>query len=487
MIMHSRRKFLRYATVWGSTTVLPLSCKKENEENEAIPYFNIIGNPKSISVESTALEMTYQCQSNAGWEFVAGSLETWVTVSPSSGKNDGAVTVSIEENNSVKERSMTFAIKVNGVKYRTLTFIQNNERPRITLSPAGGTTIAYPGGTIAIRVDSNLDDWDFTLTGNEGNWCQAARIPDGISLSANANNGGIRKVILNVTSSGFPGENKSLTVTQDTNLARVLRDKLWMWGHEPETINGMYNIPVGNNIGMADAIRSMGIPNVCVICFLDKPEPPFDEYIKQFSDTKRVAWSILSGPPQKYTYEQQKQEAFGLLEKMPNLDSFYLDDYFHGNAVPVVGNNVSPACLTPEQVRNLREEMQNLSQKPELAVVLYAHQLHPGIKPHIDHFDVVSFWTWWANDLAVLEDNFKKYRDIVPDKPTLLGIYMWDFGNSKPIPVESMKLQLDFALEKLKQEQIDGMIFHCTPLCDLDLEAVRYSRQWIAEHCDEET
>lgn len=265
----------------------------------------------------------------------------------------------------------------------------------------------------------------------------------------------------------------------------ILRERLWMWGHEPETINGHYNIPIGNNIGMSAAIRSMGIPNVCVVTYLGKPEPPFDEYIKQFGDTKRVAWSILSGPPQKYTYEQQKHEAFGLLEKMPNLVNFYLDDYFLGNAIPVPGSNISPACLTVEQIRALREEMQHLKQKPELAVVLYAHQLHPGIRPHIDHFDVVSFWTWWANDLAILEDNFRKYREIIPDKPTLLGIYMWDFGNSKPITVESMKLQLDFALEKFKQEQIDGMIFHCTPLCDLDLEAVHYSRKWIAEHGDE--
>ena len=29
------------------------------------------------------------------------------------------------------------------------------------------------------------------------------------------------------------------------------------------------------------------------------------------------------------------------------------------------------------------------------------------------------------------------------------------------------------------------MIFHCSPLCGIDLEAVHYSKQWIAEHGDE--
>ncbi len=265
----------------------------------------------------------------------------------------------------------------------------------------------------------------------------------------------------------------------------TLRDRLWMWGHEPETIIGIDNVPKGENISMADAIRFMGIPNVCVISYLDKPEPPFDKYIKQFRNTKRVAWSLISGPAKKYSYEQQKQEAFRLLKKMQNLVSFYLDDYFVDNAVPSTQGGISPANMTLEQICSLRNEILELKQKPELSMVLYSHQLHPGIKPHIDCCDVVSLWTWWANDLAILNENFKKYREIIPDKPTLLGVYMWDFGNRKPISVKSMKLQLDFALKKLQQRQIDGMIFHCTPLCGLDLEAVHYSRQWIAEHGNE--
>src|SRR5690606_13409457 len=111
----------------------------------------------------------------------------------------------------------------------------------------------------------------------------------------------------------------------------------------------------------------------------------------------------------------------------------------------------------------------------------YTQQLKPGIEPYIEYCDRISLWTWRGNDLAVLEDNFRKYRELIPDKPTLLGIYMWDFGNHKPITSEHMKLQLDFAHEKLKSGDVEGLIFHCTPLCGLDIEAVRHSRQWIAE------
>ncbi|MCL2743088.1 MAG: hypothetical protein FWE67_04485 [Planctomycetaceae bacterium] len=264
-----------------------------------------------------------------------------------------------------------------------------------------------------------------------------------------------------------------------------LRDRLWMWGHGPGTTDNLYNIPKGKKIDMADAIDYMGIPNVYVIRWEGKPEPPFDEYIKQFRKTKRVGWSIIDGAKQ--SYEQKKQWAFELFDKMPNLIDLNLDDFFHGLG-PKEGETVFPAGLTLKQLEELKKEMNAVERKPNLSVVLYTGgkhgQLHPSIKKHLDYCDVVLFWTWHATDLVGLEDNFKKYREIMPDKQTLLGLYMWDFGNAKPITMELMKHQLTFALEKFKQGQIDGMIFHCTPLVDTGLEAVEYSKKWIAEYGD---
>ena len=261
-----------------------------------------------------------------------------------------------------------------------------------------------------------------------------------------------------------------------------LRDRLWMWGHGPGTTDGVYNIPKGNKIDMADAIESMGIPNVCVIRWMSKPEPPFDEYVKQFYKTKRVAWSIIDGATQ--SYEQKKRWAFELCEKMPNLVNLFLDDFFIGNDGAENGKKLYPAHLSLKQLKDLRKEMEGLKKKTDLSAVLYSRQLHPEIKHHLDYCDVVSYWTWDAEDLTALDNNFRKYREIVPHKPTLLGIYMWDFGGGKPVPMDLMKHQLDFALKMFQQKQIEGMIFHCTPLADLGLEAVEYSKKWIAEHGD---
>jgi len=316
-----------------------------------------------------------------------------------------------------------------------------------------------------------------------------------------------RKFIKNVTlgSAVLPGLMFGLDSCRRTGVAGqqtatdlrqydpTLRDRLWMWGHVASTINGRYNIPAGNNIDMADAIDCMGIPNVCVIRWGGMPEPPFDEFIKQFHKTKRVAWSILAiddidgkGDCVSHSFAQKKQWAFELREKMPNLVSFYLDDYFH-YVREEAQEDSRHELVTLDAIRDLHQEVKSLKQPTDLSMVIYSDALRdigPGIKPHLDNCDVVSFWTWYATNLTALKDNFRNYREIVPDKPTLLGIYMWDFGNSKPIPLEMMKLQLDFALEKFERHEIEGMIFHCTPLVGLGLEAVEYAKKWIAEHGD---
>ena len=56
-----------------------------------------------------------------------------------------------------------------------------------------------------------------------------------------------------------------------------------------------------------------------------------------------------------------------------------------------------------------------------------------------------------------------------------LGVYMWNFNNKAIIPIELMKHQLDLAYRWLKSGEVEGLIFHCTPLCDMNLEAVEYS------------
>ena len=133
----------------------------------------------------------------------------------------------------------------------------------------------------------------------------------------------------------------------------------------------------------------------------------------------------------------------------------------------------------------MRQELAAQGRPLDLSLVVYSNQLHPAIQKHVDLVDAVYFWTWRARDLENLEANFAAYRKIAPAKRTLLGIYMWDFGEKKPISLERMEQQCRFALQWLKEGKIEGLIFHCTPLCGMKLESVEWSKEWIARHADD--
>lgn len=262
-----------------------------------------------------------------------------------------------------------------------------------------------------------------------------------------------------------------------------LRDRLWMWGHDAGVYdgpNGVYNIPLSPPISMADGIKSMGIPNVCVI----RSGTPGEEYRKQFHDVKRIAWNLSGGSNE--SYRALKDYVFGLRDTMPNLTGYYLDDFFHIGNQPGFDRNsetqAAPASLSMDEMRELYQETVAHKRRLDLAIVLYTAQLCPAIKPVMKYVDVVSLWIWDGKDIQKIEANFQKYRSLVPDKPTLLGIYMWDFGGRKELGKDFMVQQLDYALQLYKQGQIEGLIFHCTPLCNKGLAAVDYARDWIARH-----
>lgn len=262
-----------------------------------------------------------------------------------------------------------------------------------------------------------------------------------------------------------------------------LQDRLWMWGHDPGVYDGpkgVYNIPLSAPMSMAEGIKSMGIPNVCVI----RGGTPDAEYRRQFQGVKRIAWNLSGGSNK--SYHQLKKYVFGLRDTTPNLTGYFLDDFFNFGLNPKFDRNseteAAPANLSLEEMKQLHAETLAYQRRLDLAIVLYTSQLCPAIKPVMKHVDVVSLWIWSGIDIQKIEANFKTYRTLVPEKPTLLGIYMWDFGGKKELSVEFMAKQLDFAQLLYKQRQIEGLIFHCTPLCNKNLAAVNYARDWIAKH-----
>ena len=80
-----------------------------------------------------------------------------------------------------------------------------------------------------------------------------------------------------------------------------------------------------------------------------------------------------------------------------------------------------------------------------------------------------------------LERDFAKFEAFAPRHRKLLGLYMWDYGESRPMPAEAMKHQCELGLKWLRAGRVEGLVFLASCIVDVGLEAVEYSRQLIAE------
>lgn len=261
----------------------------------------------------------------------------------------------------------------------------------------------------------------------------------------------------------------------------TVRDHLWIWCHEAGSNNGFFGLSGESRMTPAEAAFYMDVPNLIMVVFGGKPEPPFDKLAVSMRPLKRVVWSIVGDSSStRNNKATDLDEVISLAGKFPNISGGIMDDFFHASDA-----NGSISRYGADDIGGFRKRLHDAPHKLDLWVVLYKHDLDLPVKPYVINCDVVTFWTWTAAELRDLPKNFERMESVVGPKRKVLGCYMWDFGTGKPMPVELMKLQCEKGLQWLKEGRIDGMIFLSSVVCDLDLETVEWTRKWIAQVGDQ--
>ena len=273
-----------------------------------------------------------------------------------------------------------------------------------------------------------------------------------------------------------------------------LRDHCWLWGHETGQVDGTNNywsLDIARSYyHMVDAARDVGIHNLNAIRW-DKPDKSFRDSLKPL---KRVTWPISGNKTEKnFTYDALADWCFAAADEMPNVTGFDLDDFFIARGKSVtVQTAAGPALSCPtrfpyEQLVELRKRLSAYPRPLELRVVVYDDLLdkreNPGdLKPSLDLVDAVTYWTWRAKDIPRIPEHLARLRKLAPGKPVYLGIYLWDFGSHKEMPLELMEMQLKFALDGWKDGTLEGFVFLCSSICNRPYPAVIAARKWISEH-----
>jgi len=260
-----------------------------------------------------------------------------------------------------------------------------------------------------------------------------------------------------------------------------IRDRLWIWGHPAGAHNGSWNIHQESRISPVEAAHYMGIRNMLMIKTGSGPMPPDLQYLVPFRSLKRVVWSIIA--PVGSADRLEVEPAIDVARRLPNLEGYMMDDFFN---LEEGQTEETSGVLSTEELAELRRKLAASGREADLWVVLYDNQLHFPVADRLALCDKVNFWTWEAKNLENLESNFARFEELVPEpERRVLGCYMWDFGGTQsgaagPMPLALMEKQCELGRQWIEEGRLDGMVFLSTPICDLDLEAVEWSRQWIA-------
>lgn len=261
----------------------------------------------------------------------------------------------------------------------------------------------------------------------------------------------------------------------------TLRDRFWVWGHEPGSHDGHYNLPGTSRMTPVEGAFYLGVPNLIMVAIAGKPEPPFDQRALPMRPLRRVVWSII-GDSSSTRHQAQTDLApvIDLATRCPNLVGGIMDDFFH---TPDPAGRFSRRSV--DELAEFRTALHASPNPLDLWVVAYTHELDWPVGPHLSQCDVVTLWTWKAKDLPALETNLGKLEALAPSQRKLLGVYLWDYGDNKPMTTEAMRFQCERGLRWLREGRIEGMIFLATCIGDLEIEAVEWTRRWIAEVGDE--
>jgi hypothetical protein len=291
--------------------------------------------------------------------------------------------------------------------------------------------------------------------------------------------------ISSITLSGLlPGIN-SLNLKSALSENQLIKDRLWLWGQNPgshhlDSPEGGYKLPGTNLMDSREGCSFFGIEKCCRVTMSTGPFPPFDNEAEKIRDLKEVVWSAIgAGDVKQYENDQNDlDEVLRIAGIYPNITGAILDDFFLPAEVP--GKSSGRHSL--ESISKLSDRLHSFSKRRlDLWMVWYTYQLDFKVDNYIKLSDVMTLWTWKGSDLPELDANIQKFVSKTKDKRRLVGCYMWNYGESKPLTMDQMKFQLDRYYHWLISGEIEGIIFCSNCIADIGLETVEYTRKWIED------
>ena len=256
-----------------------------------------------------------------------------------------------------------------------------------------------------------------------------------------------------------------------------LADKLWNWGH----LEGSHSNKctwMDCNMTPEQYAEEYGIRNSFIVSYAGNIQPPFNDLAKRFSCLREVKWSVLGdgSSPLPDAELGNTEDILAVLDDGKNITGGIVDDFFSPKRMD---------RFNPEVLKKIKAALN--AKGLDFWCVLYAHQLELDLEKYMDCFDGVTVWIWKAADLKDNVQYVEKIKEIVKDKPLMLGVYVWDYGGGgKPLDPALFETQISYYFDLLRKKEIEGVVFCSSTLGDAPLATNRILKDYIKRYGDEE-
>lgn len=261
------------------------------------------------------------------------------------------------------------------------------------------------------------------------------------------------------------------------------RDKFWIFGVRPGQDDTFLKVRYGSRMTPAEASYYLNAPNMIMVnC--DGIPVPFSNHAHQYAISFKPCKKVLWGSTGSGGFRIGNEEAYicKLAEEFDNIYGAFMDDFF-GRFKKDDGTYNTDAMIT--ELKTIKDGLSKAKRKLELYTVWYVHE-HGKIDPEVfKYIDGLTMWTWNSEELCELEERFEKMEKGFPKHKKLLGVYMYDFYNKIPVPLDRMEHQCEVGLRLMKQGRLDGLIFEANSVMGVDYPSEYWLREWANKVGDE--
>ncbi len=254
--------------------------------------------------------------------------------------------------------------------------------------------------------------------------------------------------------------------------AKTIRDLMWVWGNPEMAKKGPHTLATFAQASPAERARLLGVPNVLMAGLgLPDDDRQAEALTKQVASSPHLVWEISPdgeglGPP--FVYRETIASIRKLTKRHPQIEGVLLDD---------MSTQKINRGFKPEHIRQIRGLLSDTHGQAKVWGVLYTMSMNrKGIRKYIDELDVINLWTWHAKDVVDLTRNVARCEQQYPGKPIVLGLYLYDYGGNRRMPLDLLERQCTTALQLAHARRIKGIVFLTITN---DAEAVKWAADWI--------